>query len=95
MSLLKTRTLVLERRFAIVVIGSATSIIGTDYFEGWLNYVSYAVILIIGYLSLTKKNALINGTLYGTALYLTNFLFIAKNYSYYLHLISFALFSSQ
>lgn len=93
MSLLKIKPLVLERRIAILVIGSATGIIGTDYFEEWLNYISYAVILTIGYLSLTKKNALINGTLYSTALYFTNFLFIANSYSYYLYIISFALVS--
>ena len=91
MSLLKTKSLILEKRIAIVVIGGATSIIGTSYFEGWLNYVSYAVILAIGYWSLTQKNALINGTLFGTALYLTDFL-MTNDKSYFMYIISFAIF---
>jgi hypothetical protein len=78
-----------ETRVAITVSGICTSIIGFNYFDGWLIYLPYAIVLLIGYLSVTQKNALINGMLFGAGHYVTYFLMIG-GYSYYLHIITFA-----
>jgi hypothetical protein len=70
-----------KTRVAITVIGIGTGIIGFNYFGGWLTYLPYAIVLLIGYLSVTQKNALINGTLFGVALNVTYFL-MTGGYSY-------------
>jgi len=87
----KDKTLILEKRIAVAFIGIAVSIIGNKYFNEWINYISYAVLFIIGYFSSTQKNALIYGVLFGCALFLTNF-FIMDGYTYYMHIIIFGIF---
>ena len=82
-----------QKRIAVAIIGSAISIIGEKYFIGWMQYVSYAILVIIGFFSSTQKNALIYGALYGAALSLTScFMMPGYAHYYYWHIITLGFF---
>ncbi len=55
-----------------IISGIVLAIISYHFISGWITLIPWAMIAILtGYLSLTKKDAIINGILFGYFLFLT------------------------